>query len=121
MKNAFLIASLFASVGAFAEPKISDIPANEGTTISITKGSTTERDFDILNSTADITGDTNVLLKGARDSWKKACGEWKSEIKELNKENLIAINCNAPKCTTEANQTSCVSNGSYQVKVKIRK
>jgi hypothetical protein len=101
---------------------VTDIPNDQSTTIKITKGESSERDYDILTSNAEITGDSNVLLKGAKDSWKKACTEWKNEIKDLNKDNhVLALNCNSPKCTTEQNGTTCVSTGTYQIKVKIKK
>ena len=123
-KKLIFLASLMASAAAFAQKTaVTDIPSSEaGTTISVQKGITEQRDYDILSGTGEIAGDSNVLLKGARDSWKTACADWKKEIKDLNKENLlIAINCNSPKCATETNGTVCTSTGSYQVRVKIKK
>ena len=123
MKEALLIGCMMlVSVAVAQKAAVTDIPTDQATTIQITKGGTSDRDYDILTSSAEITGDSNVLLKGAKDSWKKACSEWKSEIKDLNKENsVLALNCNSPKCTTEQNGTTCVSKGSYQLKVKIKK
>ncbi len=113
---------LSASVAWAQKAAVTDIPTDTSTTIHITKGATSDRDFDVLSSTAEITGDSDVLLKGAKNSWKKACADWKTEIKELNKDNsVLALNCNSPKCTAEQNGTTCVSTGSYQLKVRIKK
>ena len=128
MKNFIFVATvviLFNSEGAWAQKAgLSDIPTDQSTTIQITKGTlpSADRDFDILSSTAEIQGDASVLAKGAKESWKKACSEWKNEVKELNKENsVLALNCNSPKCASEQNGTTCTSTGSYQLKVKIKK
>ncbi|MFN7729824.1 MAG: hypothetical protein ACK5P7_11765 [Bdellovibrio sp.] len=120
----FLIGGLFALAVHAQTTSINDIPsdAKEGTTISITKGATSERDFDIISSAADISGDSSPLTRGARENWKKACTEWKAEIKDLNKENqLLALNCGSPVCKKEDNGTMCTSAGSYQLKVRIKK
>jgi len=125
MKAMMIATLLLGSSMALAQTAaIHDIPADQSTTIQITKGTVapTDRDFDIMTSTAEIQGEPNVLTKGARDSWKKACNDWKAEVKDLNKENsILALNCNSPKCASEANGTTCTSTGSYQLKVKIRK
>lgn len=122
--TALTLGLLIAGFAHAQTTSINDIPSDskEGTTIQITKGTTSERDFDIVSSTADISGDASPLTKGARDQWKKACNEWKAEIKDLNKENqLLALNCGAPVCKKEDNGTTCTSSGSYQMKVRIRK
>ena len=121
-----IVFTLTLLVGCFSfaqKTAVTDIPSSEsGTTISVQKGITEQRDYDILTSSAEIAGDSNVLVKGARDSWKTACADWKKEIKDLNKENsVIALNCNSPKCVTETNGTVCTSTGNYQVRVKIKK
>ena len=125
MKSLMTAALLLVGQMALAQTaEIHDIPGDQSTTIQITKGTAapTDRDYDIMNSTAEIQGEPNVLTKGARDSWKKACNDWKSEVKDLNKENsILALNCNSPKCASEANGTTCTSTGTYQLKVKIRK
>jgi hypothetical protein len=115
---------LLVAGGALAQKAaVTDIPT-EGTTttISVTKGGTSEREFDILSGSAEINGDPAPLSRSARDSWKSACAEWKSEVKDLNKENqVLALNCGLPKCSSENSQTTCVSSGSYQLKVRIKK
>lgn len=123
MKTTLLTALLVLTAPAFAQKTaITDIPTDQPTTIQITKGAAQDRDFDIVAGTAEISGDSVVLAKGARDSWRKACNEWKSELKDLNKENqVIAMNCNSPKCASEQNGTTCVSTGNYQLRVRIKK
>lgn len=114
---------LLMAGGALAQKAaVTEIPTEGTTTISVTKGGTSEREFDILSGSAEINGDPAPLSKSARDSWKAACAEWKAEVKDLNKENqVLALNCGSPKCSSENSQTTCVSSGSYQLKVRIKK
>lgn len=74
---------------------------------------------EVIEGKAEVVGEPNVLANAARESWKKACENWKKEVKELNKEVLI-LNCNSPKCTTEKGRTTCKSDASYKIKVKLR-
>jgi hypothetical protein len=124
MKSILLVISVIAA-GAWAQTtSIHDIKATEDTTISIKKGQQTnmEKAFEIVEGNGDIEGDPNVLIKSARDEWKKACESWKNEIKDLNKENqILVVNCDAPACKSEASGTVCKSTGSYKLKVKIVK
>jgi len=111
------------STPAFAQKaSVKDIDAEGDTTISISKGSPKTQDhYQITDGTAEIEGEPEILSKAARDSWKKACAEWKNETKDLNKENqVMAISCNKPTCTkNEASATVCQSTGSYKIKTKM--
>jgi hypothetical protein len=103
---------------------ITDIDTNskEDTTISIQKGARPNADkaYEFVDGTGDIDGDPNVLKNVARDNWKKACTDWKKEIKDMNKDNqVLVLNCNSPECKTEASGTSCKSTGTYKLKVKV--
>lgn len=109
---------------------VTEIPINENgttTTISVQKGSSanpgTPRDTqEVLDGTAEISGEPNVLLNGARANWKTACDEWKKEVKDLNKDNqVIALNCGTAKCGTEGHGTVCKSAATYKVKVNLKK
>ncbi len=127
MKSRLVFVGLsFVALAAVAQTtSINDIPTNSDgdTQITIGKGSgSRDRDFDIINGSGDVSGDTSPLSKGARDNWKKACAEWKAEIKDLNKENqVLALNCGNPDCKKEQHGTTCSSVGNYQLKVRIKK
>lgn len=118
-----------ASVALAQKAGVTEIPISENgttTTISVQKGSPTapgSRDTsEVLDGSAEIAGEPNVLVKGARESWKVACDDWKKEVKDLNKENqVIALNCGSPKCATEAGGTVCKSTANYKVKVNLKK
>lgn len=125
-----MIDLLFIATMAFAQKAgVTEIPISEDgttTTISVQKGTPTapgSRDTsEVLDGSAEIAGDPNVLMKGARENWKKACDEWKKEVKDLNKENqVIALNCGAPKCASESGGTVCKSAANYKVKVNLKK
>lgn len=125
MKVALLIFSMaWAQKGAVTEIPISENGTT--TTISVQKGTPSatgsKETSEVLDGSAEITGDPNVLLKGARESWKKACDDWKKEVKDLNKDNqVIALNCSTPKCGSESGGTVCKSAATYKVKVNLKK
>lgn len=76
---------------------------------------------ELLEGRAEVVGDPNVLQRAARDSWKKACEDWKKEVKELNVDNKVLIlNCNEPRCSTEKGSTVCRSEANYKIKVKFK-
>lgn len=120
---------LIASLALAQKAGVTEIPVTENgttTTISVQKGSPTapgSRDTsEVLDGSAEIAGEPNVLMKGARESWKVACDDWKKEVKDLNKENqVIALNCGVPKCATEGGGTVCKSAANYKVKVNLKK
>lgn len=123
MKATFLVLVLFFSTQVFAQKVgIKDIPADGDTTISIKKGDQTKAEFEIVTDQAQISGEPEILSKAARTSWKKACDEWKKEIRELNKDNqVLSLNCGTPKCTkTDMTETVCTSDANYKLRVKIR-
>ncbi|MCE3010724.1 MAG: hypothetical protein LW875_08935 [Proteobacteria bacterium] len=76
--------------------------------------------LEVITVTGDIEGDPNPLMNQARSSWKKACEDWKKEIREINKENqVVSVNCNSPKCEKEQNLSIlCKSQGTAQVRIK---
>ena len=114
---------LMAGVSFAQTANIKDIPTDvEGdTTISISKGKKAGQMYEVTEGTAEIAGDSEIMVKAARTSWKKACDDWKKEIKDLNKDNqVLVMNCNSPKCSkNESSETTCVSNAAYRLKVKV--
>ncbi len=122
MKLFFAALFLCGSTALAQTAGIKDIPAEGDTTISITKGKSAGHDYAIAEGTAEITGDPEVLGKEARASWRKACNEWKQELRDLNKDNhLLALSCNSPKCTKNSiTETVCESSGSYKIKTRVK-
>ena len=127
MKTSIISLTLIlAGLSAQAQKtSVTDIPTDESTTIHISKGNqqnSPDRDYDIVSSTAEVVGDSAPLTADAKTAWKKACSDWKSELKNLNKENtVLALSCNRPNCTTDlTNGTTCQSTATYQLKVKVR-
>lgn len=124
MKSLLIIVSVFTvTLSAQAQTAtIKDIPADGSTNISITKGEKIPGpQYHITEGSSEISGDPEILVKAARDSWKKACEDWKKETKDLNKENqIMAISCNKAKCVTNSpTETVCTSVGTYKIKTKM--
>lgn len=121
MKKIF---ALFLVLPFFAEAQtvgVKDIPAGEDTTIEIKKGKTADKEFEILTNEDEIEGDAVPLLKEARANWKKACTEWKTETKDLNKENqVLSISCGKMQCSTVSMESTCHSTGKYTIKVRVK-
>ena len=90
-----LLVFLTAGV-AFAERaniKVSDVNTDEDTSIVIKKGprSTISElpEFEVVSGEQDIDGDPAANSVDARASWKTVCADWKKEVKELNKDNVV--------------------------------
>lgn len=115
----FLALSLQASAQTTS---VKDIPADSETTISVSRGGKVQAQFEITDGSAEIEGDPEILINVARSSWKKACEDWKKEIKDLNKQNqILAISCNGSTCAkNESSATVCKSTGTYKLKVQVR-
>lgn len=105
---------------------VGDVKADaEETTIQIKKGKSGETapqkpKFEITDGEEDVVGDGAVLVKEAKANWKKACKEWKAELKENNKGNqVLSANCGNVTCGTEQNETVCRSSAKYKLKVRM--
>ncbi len=101
---------------------VKDIPADSDTTITVSKGKKSQTEYEVTDGTADVQGEPEVLARDARTAWRKACTEWKQELKELNKDNqVLSMNCGTPKCEKNSNmEFLCESKASYKVKTRIR-
>lgn len=104
---------------------IKDIPVDpeQGTTIRIEKGArpNAPTTSEVLEGQAEVTGDPKPLARVARESWSKACEDWKKEVKELNKDNqIMALSCNSAKCSNEGVLTVCKSTATYKIRMKIQ-
>lgn len=75
--------------------------------------------YEVTQGEEEITGDAAPLLNQARSNWKKACAEWKKELKENNKDNqIITSNCGSMNCSTGTAENICKSKANYKIKVK---
>lgn len=124
MKKLFFVVTLAASFAGAQSVNVSDVAAEDNTTIEIRKGEKAklaEKMYEITEGTADIDGDASSLLKEARNNWKKACEDWKKDLVELNKENqVLSRDCGKMTCSTAAMESTCTSQAKYRLKVKIQ-
>ncbi|MGZ3771530.1 MAG: hypothetical protein ACXVCP_18230 [Bdellovibrio sp.] len=122
MKKIFATAALlFPFIVQAQTVGVKDIPASEDTTIEIKKGRNTDREFEVISNEDEIEGEAAPLLKDARANWKKACTEWKTDTKSLNKENqVLSISCGKMQCSTVSMESTCHSTGKYTMKVRIK-
>ncbi|MFZ3230304.1 MAG: hypothetical protein WA160_08875 [Pseudobdellovibrio sp.] len=127
MKNTIsaFILSLLLTVTSFAQEvgvKVDHVDASEGTTISIRKGDTSKnkKKYELSEGAEEISGDKDVLKKTAEINWKKACDDFKKEIKKNNKDNkIVSISCGKMHCAKEGVESSCQSNGKYKIRVLV--
>lgn len=120
MKRIMIILQLVACVSFAQNVGVKDISASEDTTIEIKKGKR-DQEFEVVSGESEIEGDPAPLLNDARTNWKKACADWKAEIKDMNKENqVLGLNCGKMKCSTVAMESSCQSQGTYKIKTRVR-
>ena len=120
---------IFLLLAAFANAQnvgvsVDKINADENTTIEIRKGNQATPAkgalFEITQGEDSVEGDPAPLLKEARSNWRKACNEWKKELRELNKENsILSMSCGSQSCTTQSMETVCTSKATYKLRVKV--
>ena len=79
------------------------------------------RDFEIIEGSGEVFGDPSLGAPGGYSSWKEACKNWKTELKELNKDSqILSVNCNSPVSSRDGGQYTYKSMGSYKMRVRIR-
>ncbi len=121
-----ILALTFISLSASAQHMdIKGVDAGDGdTTIQIKKGpqaTAIDAQYEIIKGEEEVSGDPAPLLKDARDNWKKACSDWKKDTKNLNKENqIINLSCGKMSCQTAEMESTCVSQASSKVRVKVK-
>lgn len=118
--TAILVSSLVYAQDASVKVNNIDAASNEGTTISVTKGTKAgvTKKYVITDGTDEINGDDNVLVKESQISWKKECKDWKQEFKDLNKENkIVSMSCGKMTCVKTGIEHKCTSVATYKVRV----
>ncbi|MBS1983619.1 MAG: hypothetical protein JST16_05550 [Bdellovibrionales bacterium] len=103
---------------------LTDIPASaDGTSIVIRKGDQTTQnqpDYQIIEGREEIAGDPTADRKQALASWKEACAEWKSSLKDMNKGNIITLNCGVSTVEKKEYLFTVQSVGTYRLRVRIK-
>ncbi len=98
------------------------------TTIEIKKGKTgtiptTEKTWEITDGEADVEGEAGATNKDAKATWKKACDEWKKELRADHKDpkesKVMNMNCGKMECGGDAGQKICTSKATYKIKTKL--
>lgn len=98
--------------------------SDESHTITVERGRARSQDpeFRIETDSEEIQGEPVAGKVESYNSWKKACDDWKKEMREMNGKALISLNCGKPKLekdsvTMLATQTSV---GTYKLKVRVK-
>jgi hypothetical protein len=122
-----IAAACFAVCAARAEgPTVSvtGVPADQDSTISIRKGDKSrslEPDFEINSGTEEISGDPVAGKQESYLSWKKACADWKKDMREMNGAALVSLSCGTPRADRDSSsRVTQTSTGTYKLKVRIR-
>ena len=121
MKKSILLL-MFVTLSAQAQEvgvKVNNIDATQDTTISIKKGDVAaKRKYVISEGEDEITGDKDVVMKNAEKNWKTACSEWKTEFRDLNKDNkIMSMTCGRMKCSKEGVESTCASTAKHKVRI----
>lgn len=79
--------------------------------------SATSDTFEIIDGHANVAGRPNSSSTQARQNWEAACEQWKSETKDLNRnDQMMMISCDTPVCSFDNGYYTCSSNANFKVK-----
>ncbi|PWU12561.1 MAG: hypothetical protein C5B49_16095 [Bdellovibrio sp.] len=125
-----LILLLFHAMGVSTawsqKAAVTEIPVDPNsppTTITVQKGGEAQKSTEseqVIDGTAEISGQPNADPNKAEKSYWKACGDWKAEVERLNKGNVIALDCGKKNPSVENYRTTYRSTATYKVKVKLK-
>lgn len=84
-----------------------------------------QSDYKVQSFNQPIAGKFKAGFQPAQDSWDAACTEWMSSVKEnLSPEKPLHLSCGVSKTDESQKEktgmTRVTSEGSYQVRVRIR-
>lgn len=125
MKSILLTLIMIPSLVFAQKVDVKDLETSdsENTTIEISKGkkkNSSEAIWEVADGSTDISGEPAVMLKEAKQSWKKACEDWKKEFRNDNKENkIISISCGKEDCGSDTSGRTCTSKATYKIKTKL--
>jgi hypothetical protein len=112
-----------AAFAGKAEVKLKDVNTSDDTSIIIKKGAPIGEcvEHEIIEGRDDISGDPAFARDAAHTGWKNACKEWKTSMREMNKDNqMISLNCNTPIIDKSGDMYTYKSSGSYRMKVRMK-
>jgi hypothetical protein len=93
----------------------------EDRTLTIQHGEIRQPDYQVESGTEELASEPVAGLKESYDSWKKACADWKKEMREMNGSSLISLSCGKPKATRDSSsRVTQESVATYKIKVKVR-
>ncbi len=97
-------------------------PSSGDTTISVRKGDRPlEPDYRVDSGTEEISGDPVAGQDGSYESWKKACADWKKDMREMNGKSLITLSCGTPHASRDKSMlVTQSSTGTYKLKIRVR-
>jgi hypothetical protein len=132
IRSFILVLGLGTLTGSWAlaqtvDPGKLDADHEGTTTIQIKKSKNDDPPFnakkikwETQDGSADIEGEASATAKDAKKAWQKACADWKTEIREDNKENkVLNISCGVSSCSGEAGSKICTSKATYKIKTKM--
>jgi hypothetical protein len=103
---------------------VTGVPVDQDSTIVIRKGDkakSMEPDYRIDSGSEEISGEPVVGQQESYDSWKKACADWKKDMREMNGKSLITLSCGTPHASRDSSsRVTQTSTGTYKIKVRIR-
>jgi len=102
---------------------VTGVPTDQDTTIMVRKGARPldPPDYRIDSGSEEITGDPVAGQDGSYESWKKACADWKKDLREMNGKALIALSCGSPRASRDKSMlVTQTSTGTYKLKVRVR-
>lgn len=69
----------------------------------------------------ELSGSPEGSIRAAYRQWENRCKEWKSELRNMNGNNLMIASCGTPKRASETIQSEPIytysSKGTYKIKV----
>lgn len=76
--------------------------------------------YEIAEGHEDLSGDSATLKATSALNWKKACSEWRAELKMINKQNsIISHTCGKMTCDKNGVETTCTSKAQYKIRVLV--
>lgn len=100
--------------------KLKDVQADD-TSITIGKSAGKCVEYEINSGTEDIFSSPEYDRSKAYAGWKTACADWKTSMREINKENrVISLNCGSPTRTQDGDQHIYRSSGTYKIRVQMK-
>jgi hypothetical protein len=125
----FSMISIF-SICAWAENasvKVKDIPVDDDTTVIIRKGApaaekTETPDFETVTESEEISGEPELNVDKARESWVTACNQWKKDTREFHKgHQILALKCGSPSEVKQNHGRRIFQSlGSYKLRMRTK-